>query len=149
MTDDASRIRMVQTVLDSTDARKLAEFYRSLLGLAYAEGDEPPPAGQPDEHGRDWLVLRTPHGDAQLAFQQVEHLREPDWPDGPVPQQMHLDLSVDSLDELRSQHERVLALGGGLLDNRDRPDPDDDERFRVYRDPEGHPFCIFVAERDR
>jgi hypothetical protein len=61
MTDDTSRIRLVQTV-DSTDARKLAEFYRSLLGLEYAEGNEPPPAGQPDEHGRDWLVLRTPDG---------------------------------------------------------------------------------------
>ncbi|WP_190099597.1 VOC family protein [Streptomyces griseoflavus] len=148
MTDDASRIRMVQTVLHSTDARRLAEFYRSLLGFTYAEGDEPPPAGQPDEHGRDWLVLRDPRGEAQLAFQQVERLRAPDWPDGPVPQQMHLDLSVDSLEELRNQHERVLALGGRLLDDRDRPDPDDDERFRVYRDPEGHPFCVFVAERD-
>lgn len=148
MTDDASRIRLVQTVLDSTDARKLAEFYRGLLGLEYAEGDEPPPAGVPDEHGRDWLVLRSPDGGRQLAFQQVERLREPDWPDGPVPQQMHLDLSVTSLEELLHQHERVLALGGSLLSNRDQPDPDDEERFRVYRDPDGHPFCIFVAERE-
>ncbi|MER7404746.1 VOC family protein [Streptomyces sp. NPDC000070] len=84
MTDDASRIRLVQTVLDSTDARKLAEFYRSLLGLDYAEWDAPPPADQPDEHGRDWLVLRTPDGAPQLAFQQVTRLRQPDRPDGPV-----------------------------------------------------------------
>ncbi|MYT03198.1 MULTISPECIES: VOC family protein [Streptomyces] len=146
MSNDASRIRLVQTVIDSTDARKLAEFYRSLLGLEYADGDEPPPAGQQDEHGRDWLVLRHPGGGPRLAFQQVERLREPDWPDGPVPQQMHLDLSVASLAELRAQHERVLTLGGSLLSNRDQPDPDDEERFRVYRDPEGHPFCIFVAE---
>ncbi|MGW0375137.1 VOC family protein, partial [Streptomyces coeruleorubidus] len=116
--------------------------------LDYAEGDEPPPAGQPDEHGRNWLVLRTPDGAPQLAFQQVTRQREPDWPDGPVPQQMHLDLSVASLEELHNQHERVLTLGGSLVSNRDRPDPDDEERFRVYRDPEGHPFCIFVAERD-
>lgn len=148
MTDDTSRIRLVQTVLDSTDARTLAEFYRSLLGLEYAEGDEPPPPGVPDEHGRDWLVLRDPGGGRQLAFQQVERLREPDWPDGPVPQQMHLDLSVASLEELLNQHQRVLALGGRLLSNRDQPDPDDEERFRVYRDPQGHPFCIFVAERE-
>ncbi|PPS68858.1 MULTISPECIES: VOC family protein [Streptomyces] len=143
MTDDTRRIQLVQTVLDSTDARKLAEFYRSLLGLDYAEEDEPPPAGQPDEHGRNWLVLRTPDGAPQLAFQQVERRREPDWPDGPVPQQMHLDLSVASLEVLHNQHERVLTLGGS------RPDPDDDERFRVYREPEGHPFYIFVAERDK
>ncbi|MEU6106067.1 VOC family protein [Streptomyces flaveolus] len=148
MTTDASRLRLVQTVLDSTDARRLAEFYRSLLDLDYADGDEPPPAGQPDERGRDWLVLRTPDGVPQLAFQQVTRLRAPDWPDGPVPQQLHLDLSVGSMEELRNQHERVLTLGGSLLSNRDRPDPDDEERFRVYRDPEGHPFCIFVAERN-
>lgn len=148
MTNDACRIRLVQTVLDSTDVRELAEFYRSLLGLEYAEGDEPPPAGQPDERGGDWLVLRDPDGGPQLAFQQVKRLREPDWPTGPVPQQMHLDLSVASLEELRNQHERVLSLGGSLLSDRDRPDPDDEERFRVYRDPEGHPFCIFVAARD-
>ncbi|MEU0852136.1 VOC family protein [Streptomyces flaveolus] len=147
MTADTCRLRLVQTVLDSTDARRLAEFYRSLLGLDYADGDEPPAAGQPDERGRDWLVLRTPDGVPQLAFQQVTHLREPDWPDGPVPQQLHLDMSVGSPAELWDQHERVLALGGSLLSDRDRPDPDDAERFRVYRDPEGHPFCI-VAERD-
>ncbi|MEU9591583.1 VOC family protein [Streptomyces sp. NPDC048193] len=148
MTTDPRRLRLVQTVLDSTDARRLAEFYRSLLGLRYAEGDEPPPAGQPDERGRDWLVLRAPDGDHQLAFQQVPRLRRPDWPDGPVPQQLHLDMSVGSPQELRDQHERVIALGGSLLSDRDRPDPDDEERFRVYRDPEGHPFCIFVTERD-
>ncbi|WP_189232921.1 VOC family protein [Streptomyces flaveolus] len=148
MTTDASRLRLVQTVFDSTDARRRAEFYRSLLGLDYADGDEPPPDGQPDERGRDWLVVRTPDGVPQLAFQQVTCLREPDWPDGPVPQQLHLDMRVGSLEELWNQHERVLALGGSLLSDRDRPDPDDAERFRVYRDPEDHPFCIFVAERD-
>jgi Glyoxalase-like domain len=37
-----------QVVLDSTDARALAEFYRQLLGLRYRPGDEPPAAGQPD-----------------------------------------------------------------------------------------------------
>src|SRR6185437_8636310 len=31
-----------QVVLDSTDARRLAEFYRQLLGFSYRPGDEPP-----------------------------------------------------------------------------------------------------------
>lgn len=146
MTGQDSGIRLVQTVLDSTDARRLAEFYRSLLGLAYREGDEPPPEGEPDERGRDWLVLRTPEGTPQLAVQQVERLDAPTWPDGPVPQQMHLDLSVASRAELRVQHERVLALGGSLLADREEPDEDDDEAFRVYRDPDGHPFCVFVRQ---
>ena len=65
---------IVQTVIDTTDARRAAEFYRQLLGLAYRPGDEPPPAGEPDPNGQDWLVLRNPHGGRELAFQQVSSL---------------------------------------------------------------------------
>ena len=35
-----------QVVLDCTDARTLAEFYRRLLGLVYRPGDEPPEPGR-------------------------------------------------------------------------------------------------------
>ncbi len=132
--------RLQSVVLDTTDARALAEFYRSLLGLAYRDGDEPPPAGSPDERGADWLVLR---GDGvSLAFQQVAELPAATWPDGPVPQQVHLDLTVASVDELGEQHARALALGAvHLLDRSDDPD----EPLHVYADPAGHPFCIFLA----
>jgi hypothetical protein len=34
----------------------------------------------------------------ELGFQQVEDFRPPDWPEGPVPMQMHLDFFVDDLD---------------------------------------------------
>ncbi len=131
-----------QVVLDCTDARALAEFYRRLLGLAYRPGDEPPPAGQDDERGRDWLVLRAAAGLPQIAFQQVDSLPEATWPEGPVPQQLHLDLTVTSAEELEAQHQRVLDLGGRLL--LDRFD-DPEEPLRVYADLAGHPFCIFVA----
>lgn len=134
-------IALVQTVLDCTDARELAEFYRELLGLTYRPGDEPPPPGEPDPNGADWLVLRNPGG-AQLAFQQVPSLPEVTWPDGPHPQMMHLDIKVPSVAELDAQHSRALALGARLL--RDRSD-DPDEPLRVYADPAGHPLCIFVA----
>jgi ketosteroid isomerase-like protein len=36
-----------QVVLDGTDIRTLAEFYRRLLGLRYRPGDEPPASGRP------------------------------------------------------------------------------------------------------
>ena len=55
-------MRMVQTVLDTTDPRALAEFYRELLGWSYRPGDEPPAAGEPDPRGQDWLVLTSPGG---------------------------------------------------------------------------------------
>ncbi|MEU4832259.1 VOC family protein [Streptosporangium sp. NPDC023615] len=134
--------RLCQVVLDCTDTRALAEFYRSLLGLVYRPGDEPPAEGRADERGRDWLVLRTPEGASRMAFQRVDRLPEVTWPEGRVPQQLHLDLTVDSVEELRVQHERVLRLGGRLL--LDRVD-DPDEPLRVYADPAGHPFCVFVA----
>jgi catechol 2,3-dioxygenase-like lactoylglutathione lyase family enzyme len=130
-----------QVVLDCTDARLLAEFYRRLLGLRYRPGDEPPGPGEPDPMGQDWLVLRDSSGNASMAFQQVAVLPEATWPEGPIPQQLHLDMTVPTTAELDVQHERALALGARLL--HDRSD-DAEEPLRVYADPAGHPFCIFV-----
>ena len=132
-----------QVVLDTTDARGLAEFYRQLLGLRYRPGDERPAAGEPDPAGQDWLVLLDPSGRPGVAFQQVAELAEATWPDGPSSQQLHLDLTVPTAADLGIQHGRALALGARLL--YDRSD-DPEEPLRVYADPAGHPFCIFVAD---
>ena len=131
-------------MLDTTDARCLAEFYRRLLGYDYRAGDEPPPDGEPDTAGRDWLVLVDLRGQVRLAFQQVAELPLPTWPDEGVAQQLHLDLSVPTAHALVDQHERTLALGARLLE--DRFD-DPVEPLYVYADPAGHPFCIFVAPK--
>lgn len=139
MTDTYPVIR--QVVLDTTDARGLAEFYRALFGLAYRPGDEPPAPGEPDPRGRDWLVLTGGDG-VPLAFQQVEHLTPSTWPDHAVPQQLHLDCTVPDVATLDAQHERALALGATL--RYDRTD-DPEEPLRVYADPSGHPFCLFVG----
>lgn len=132
---------LLQVVLDTTDARGLAEFYRRLLGYEYRPGDEPPPEGRPDEKGKEWLVLRHPSGSPRIAFQQVSVLPRSTWPDSErVPQQLHLDLLVGSQEELDEHHEFVLGLGATLL--LDRSD-DKNEPLRVYADPAGHPFCLF------
>lgn len=128
--------------LDATDARALAEFYRQLLGYRYLPGDEPPAPGEPDPRGDDWLVLLDPAGRARLALQHVDVLPPSTWPGTDVPQQLHLDLSVTTVEELIVQHERVLGLGASLLE--DRFD-DEVEPLYVYADPAGHPFCLFVA----
>ena len=134
--------KILQTMLDATDPRGLAEFYRQLFGLAYRAGDETPPAGEPDEHGQDWLVLIGIDGHLSLAFQKAEQLPATTWPQDGVPQQMHLDTSVPEVAELDRQHGRAITFGARLRYDR-REDPD--EPLRVYADPAGHLFCIFVG----
>jgi maleylpyruvate isomerase len=124
-----------QVVLDTTDARGLAEFYRKLLGYAYRAGDEPPEAGKDDERGHDWLVLRAPDGVTRVAFQQVSYLSQPTWPRDGVPQQLHLDMTVSDKKDLDAQHWRAVDLGARLLLDRSL-------RFCEYsgakRDPKMH-----------
>ena len=130
-----------QIVIDCPDARGLAEFYREFLGLSYRHGDEAPPSSEPDPRGEDWLVLHDPAGATRIAFQQVAGLPEPTWPDGPRPQMLHLDMTVPTIADLDAQHERALALGARLILDRST---DAEEPLRVYADPAGHPFCVFV-----
>lgn len=133
--------RIRQVVLDTTDARALAEFYRELFGLAYRPGDEAPPEGDPDPNGNDWLVLRNDDG-AHLAFQQVYDLPRSTWPESGIPQQLHLDTTVPDAEALGAARDRALALGATLL--YDRSD-DPEEPLYVFGDPMGHPFCVFVG----
>jgi hypothetical protein len=130
---------MLHTVLDTTEPRRLAEFYRELLGLQYRPGDEPP--ADPADDDADWLVLTDADGHRCLAFQLVERLERTTWPDHDVPMQLHVDYTVPDVSELQRHRDRVLALGGELvIDRFDDPD----EPLYVFADPAGHPFCIFV-----
>ncbi len=132
-----------QVVLDCPNAGALAEFYRQLLGLGYRPGDEVPADGEPDPNGQDWLVLQDPAGTTRVAFQQVTELPKATWPDGRYPQMLHLDLTVPTVSSLDAQHARALGLGARMLYDRSG---DPEEPLRVYADPAGHPFCIFVLE---
>jgi catechol 2,3-dioxygenase-like lactoylglutathione lyase family enzyme len=130
--------KYLHTVLDATDARGLAEFYREFLGLVYREGHEPPADGSPDD--ADWLVLLEPGGRRVLAVQLVERLERTTWPEHDVPMQLHLDFTVEDVAEVERHRVRAEALGATLL--LDRTD-DPDEPLYVLADPAGHPFCIF------
>ena len=130
--------QLVQTVIDATDVRRTAEFYRELLGLVYRPGDETPP----QEGLEEWLVLRHPRGGNALAFQYAEQIEPTTWPDPQVPMQLHLDFAVADADELRRHRARAEQLGATLrFDRFDDPD----EPLYVMTDPEGHPFCLFVG----
>ena len=151
--DEGDRPFVRQVVLDCPHPRTLAEFYRELLGYAYRPGDEPPPAGRPDPLGGDWLVLRPAAADPSsgrgIAFQQSDDYMPPVWSAGGEPtapgrqrQMVHLDMTVLDVDSLTRQRDRATQLGATIL--LDRSD-DDEEPLYVFADPDGHPFCIFVA----
>jgi catechol 2,3-dioxygenase-like lactoylglutathione lyase family enzyme len=143
MPDTYPALRAV--VLDATNSRAVAEFYRALLGYAYRPRDEAPAPGEPDPQGEDWLVLRDRTGEARLAVQHVDELPASTWPDATIPQQLHLDLTVPNIEELAKQRDRARSLGATILE--DRSD-DPEEPLYVFADPAGHPFCIFVSPDD-
>lgn len=124
---DAPRMSLSGIVLDSPDARELAAFYQRLLGWPV----------QQDEPG--WVKLASPEGGPGLSFQTEPDYRPPRWPteSDPGVQQMmiHLDIKVDDLD-VAGRH--ALAAGAVLADYQPQSD------VRVYLDPVGHPFCLFL-----
>lgn len=114
--------------IDCPDPLALAEFYSAITGWPVAA----------DSHAR-WAELESGGAGATLAFQAVEDetYRPPEWPGQVHPQQAHPDFDVPDLDE---GERAVLAVGARKHDLQPRPD-----RFRVYLDPAGHPFCLVKA----
>jgi hypothetical protein len=125
-------------VIDTTDPAGLADFYRQLLGYVWHPKVGPPP---PDD---DWVVIVEPDTGRRIAFQQVPALPLSTWPDPEVPAQLHFDLRVGTEDELQRHHERAVELGATVLF--EQVDNPEEELIRVYADPAGHPFCIFLRE---
>ena len=133
-------LHLRQIVLDAEDARELAAFYLDLLGGEYRPGDEPAADGSDDR--AEWVAIRTSEG-VGITVQRVDRLHRATWPDGPVPQQLHLDFTVADAEELEQQRARAAALGATVLDDRSG---DPEEALYVLADPSGHPFCLFVAD---
>jgi len=125
-------ISLRNVVLDTTDVPQLAEFYRDLLDWSFPDGYDP--------DDLSWRTLVGPAGE-RLAFQQAESVTPTTWPDPAVPQQLHLDFLLDSVEELEERHQRALRLGAVV--RMDRSD-DPEEMLRVYVDPAGHTFCLFA-----
>lgn len=130
--------RLSSTVLDATDARGLAEFYRALLGLRYRPGDEPGADGTEDE--ADWLVLVDDEGRRVASFQGVDELPRSTWPTTEVPMQLHLCFIVDDPSDLEPHRLRAEELGATVLRRSEEPE----EVLYVLADPAGHPFCLYT-----
>lgn len=116
---------LTAAVLDAPDPHALAVFYQALLGWPI-RADEP-----------DWVTLRPPEGGAGLSFQKEPELVRPAWPAGPGDQQMQLHLDIEVTD-LAAAGAVAEAAGATLAEHQ----PQDD--VRVYLDPAGHPFCLWI-----
>jgi predicted enzyme related to lactoylglutathione lyase len=117
--DAIARFSLV--ALDTPDPRGLAEFYGALTGWPVRDGD-----------GADWIELDSGNG-ATIAFQLAPDHQPPVWPSSDRPQQAHLDFAVEDLDAGEAQ---VLAIGAR------KAEVQPGDRFRVFLDPAGHPFCL-------
>ncbi len=115
------KISLQSVVLDTDDPRRLAEFYRALLGWEIESVND------------GWITI-TGGSAGQMDFQLALNHKAPTWPDNEVPQQSHLDLEVDDLDEAAAYAESIGAQRAVSGDH--RPD------FIVFLDPSGHPFCL-------
>jgi catechol 2,3-dioxygenase-like lactoylglutathione lyase family enzyme len=121
------RMKLSGVVLDSPDPQALARFYEDLLDWKRIQ-DEP-----------EWVKLAGPEGGAGLSFQQESDFVPPTWPAGAGDQlmQVHLDIHVDDLDEAGAF---AASVGARLAEFQPQED------VRVYLDPVGHPFCLFLNE---
>ncbi|WP_327365530.1 VOC family protein [Streptomyces sp. NBC_01217] len=116
------QMKLTAISLDCPDPRALAAFYRQATGFEL----------HPESDG-DFAGLVREDGFV-IGFQRVDNYRAPQWPSQTAPQQFHLDFAVDDLDEAEAM---LLELGAAKPEY--QPDGD---RWRVFTDPAGHPFCV-------
>jgi catechol 2,3-dioxygenase-like lactoylglutathione lyase family enzyme len=107
--------RLHHLIVDCPDPAELARFYAALLGQPITYESD------------DFVVVAANDTTSGLGFQRAEDQRASTWPDPAIPQQMHLDVMVESVADATP---RVLELGAVQLDG------------AVFADPAGHPFCL-------
>ena len=115
-----SKIRLGSVSLDCADPLALGTFWASVLGGEVAFSSD------------DFVAVKLDR--LWLSAVRVDDYQPPTWPGGALPKEMHLDLSVDDLAEGEVE---VLALGARKTTIQPAPD-----RFLVFLDPAGHPFCL-------
>jgi catechol-2,3-dioxygenase len=116
---DDPHTTLMGVMLDCPDARQLATFYSQLLD-------------KPITYDADGAAMIGNDGEQPVLFQQIGSYTAPNWPDPAAPQQFHLDIQVDDVDQAE---QAALALGATRLSG-------GGSNWRVYADPVGKPFCL-------
>ena len=119
------RLRPTTTTLSTRDARALAAFDERLLG--WKRGSDEP----------GWVTIGGPAGGHRIVFHHDEHDQAPVWPSrsGEPSMTAHLEIAVDDLAEAVAHAIECGATAAEVQSQRD---------VRVMRDPDGHPFCLFL-----
>ena len=115
-----------EVVMDCAEPWALARFWSELLG------------GTPVQWYPGWVTLEPPPHGQRLSFQASTA------PPGAGAATVHFDVLVG---DLGAAHDRVVAAGAVFLREHVSPRPGaagEPARWRVYRDPAGHPFCLVL-----
>lgn len=107
-------------VVDAVDPRRLADFWRAVLGVGIVEEEA------------DWIQLAPDRGRAYLAFQPVTD------PATAGATRLRVDIEVEDMDAARA---RVEALGGRFVTA--RHEAKGGTHYRMA-DPEGNEFTIVL-----
>ena len=114
--------RLELAAFDAQDTERLAAFYVELAGWEIVRNDG------------GWITMKT--GDGQeVGFQPSDDHVPPQWPGQELPQQFHLDLTVDGHE---AAAERAVGLGATRLA--------DGASWITLADPAGHPFDLCQRE---
>ena len=109
-------------VFDANDPALLARFWAGVLGREVTVDPEDPE-----------VFVLPPNDDTEFPI-DFAPTQEPKW----GPNQIHFDLTSQSLEDQQATVAKVLELGGSHLDIGQGPDAE----HVVMADPEGNEFCV-------
>jgi predicted enzyme related to lactoylglutathione lyase len=111
---------LVHVTFSCTDPGRVAEFWSALLHY------EPAPAGE------SWIASDPHEEDVRLLFNKMAKSETIEVP-------IHLDINVP---DREGELERVLGLGGSLVETKSYRIGELSDTCTVMRDPEGNGFCL-------
>ena len=124
-------VRIKSITFDCTDPYRLAQFWTQLTGFE----QDPENSNAPEDPE---ALLLSPDRQLSLLFIAVPEQKQ-------VKNRVHLDL-VPTDRRRDAEVDRLLGLGGRLVDDQRRPDG---TGWVVLADPEGNEFCIERSDIER
>lgn len=113
-------VRLGAISLDCAEPEPLAQFWAHLLHGTIAFSSD------------DFIAVNLEN--VWITAVRVEEYQVPTWPSSEIEKQIHLDLAVK---DLSLAAEEALSWGARRCEVQPAPD-----RYLVFLDPAGHPFCL-------